>query len=617
MRKFLILLSAFLIFCQAAAQKPLKKIFSPDKKKCAEFFFQDSVLKFSLTDKTKDSLIISPSRLGVCIDTVFEAGTLSDTLLKTKRTKYSSVLRNDFGERRFQTDKYTALTLDFVNNEKRFSIETRLYNCAFAVRYVVRTKKNTLITVDKTEFNLSNFDLISYSEFRTEDGYRSSFTNLYNNLSPLLVFDKNKNFYATINEAANFSQAGKIRTGMQKGVYNFSQAFYHDTLTVTPWRYIVYGNTAVEMLENKYVIHSLNFPTDKDTNGYSWVKPGTVYRYAIQNYSFDKIKSSVDFCAENGIRYLLFDAGWYGDENDKNSTPLKPADGFFVKRAADYASEKNVGIILYVNQLAWRICVKEDIFDKFSEWGISGIKLGFMSSRSRYGLAEIYQIISEAAQRKMVVNVHDEMRQTGTEIIFKNFLTSEGLRGNEYTDNWAHHTMLLPFTRFMTGAGDYTICYPGYPENANGKVSKMQNTKCHQMALSVILFSPLQHIFWYGQPFLYTKKEEIEFFKDLPTVWDDFKIIDGEPGEHFTIARKSGKKWYLAAACFSARELKVNFDFLDPKKKYTAVFYEDDGKKGVKVTRGVSLTKDSEMSFTLKPSSGMTSVIEEVVSCKP
>ncbi|MEE3448257.1 MAG: glycoside hydrolase family 97 catalytic domain-containing protein [Bacteroidales bacterium] len=603
-----------IILCGAAvsAQKPVAKIFSPDKKYRAEFFFKDSVLCYCLKDNAADTFVISASKTGFVLDTNFVFSTLKDTLLNIKKQKYSAVLRNDFGERKFQEDKYTVLRADFKNGGVGFQIQIRLYNRALAVRYIVKTTGKRLITADKTEFNLSRLNLIYYSEYRVEDGYRSASSDLYNNLTPLFVTDRNRKFSFLINEAANFAQASKMRVTMKKGVYMPVQSFKNDTMMITPWRYIIYGSNPKEMVENKYVIHSLNFPTDKDTSGCSWIKPGTVYRYALQNYSFDLIKNSIDFCAENSIKYLLFDAGWYGNENDKKSSPFFPAGDFDVKKTSAYAAEKNIGIMLYVNQTAWYKCNKKQLLDTFQLGGVSGVKLGFMAARSHFGLASIYDIVDLAKERKMLVNVHDEMRPTGTEIIYKNMMTFEGVRGNEYTDNWAYHTMLLPFARCMTGATDYTICYPGYPEYANGKVSQMRNSKCHQMALSVILFSPLQHIFWYGQPFIYTKKEEIEFFKGLPTVWDDFKVIDGDPGRYFSIARKSGKKWYLAAACFSAREFNVAFDFLDPKEKYTAVIYEDDGKNGVKITRGVSLTKDTEMGFSLKPSGGMTAIIEEM-----
>ena len=211
-----------------------------------------------------------------------------------------------------------------------------------------------------------------------------------------------------------------------------------------------------------------------------------------------------------------------------------------------------------------------------------------------------------AAQRKMFVNVHDEMRPTGTEAVLKNLFTMEGIRGNEYTDNTSYHTMLLPFTRFMAGAADYTVCYQGYPFNLNGKVCNMQNTKAHQMALSVIFFSPLQHIFWYGKPELYTKENEIEFFRDLPTVWDDFKIFGGEPGKYFMIARRSGKKWYFAAANNQARIIELPLDFLGKKKKYTAKIFEDSGKNEISVREIDNLDEIDSLKFNLMSNGGVT-----------
>ncbi|MBQ3657954.1 MAG: glycoside hydrolase family 97 catalytic domain-containing protein [Bacteroidales bacterium] len=611
MKKIGVLFFICLLTATVSAQKTVVKLLSPDKKYKAEFFYKDSAFCYSLKENIADTVVIGISKTGFVLDTNFVYGTSEDTLLKIKKQKYSSILRNDFGEKKFQEDKYSSFQADFKNGGVSFSVQTRLYNRALAIRYVIKTDVKRAVTADKTEFNLSHLYLYCYNEYRVEDGYRATTSDLYHNLTPLFVTDKNRKFSAVINEAANYSQAFKMRVMIKQGIFTLIQSLKWDTLTVTPWRYIVYGNSPKEMVENKDVIYSLNFPTDRDTTGYSWVKPGTVFRYMSPYFDFDRIKTNVDFCAENGIKYLLFDAGWYGNENDKNSTPFYPVQGFDVKAVSDYAAEKNVGIMLYVNQAAWYKCDKPQLLDKFSEWGVAGVKLGFMSARSTAGLSDIYYIIRLAKERKMLVNVHDEMRPTGTEIVFKNFMTAEGVRGNEYTDNWAYHTMLLPFTRCMTGATDYTVCFPGYPKEANGKVSQLKTTKCHQMALSVILFSPLQHILWYGNPGLYTKKEEIAFFKDLPTVWDDCKVIDGDPGRYFSVAKKNGKKWYLASACFSARKAEISFDFLDKKKNYKAVFYEDGSNGTVKISEKI-ITSSDVMSFELKPSGGMTAIIEEM-----
>ena len=106
-------------------------------------------------------------------------------------------------------------------------------------------------------------------------------------------------------------------------------------------------------------------------------------------------------------------------------------------------------------------------------------------------------------------------------------MTVEGIRGNEHFPT-PEHNCTVPFTRYIAGAADYTVCY--YDK-------RIQTTHAHQLAMAVISFSPLQWIFWYDKPSAYHGEPEVEFFRHVPTVWDDTKVINGEIGKFATIAR--------------------------------------------------------------------------------
>ena len=197
-----------------------------------------------------------------------------------------------------------------------------------------------------------------------------------------------------------------------------------------------------------------------------------------------------------------------------------------------------------------------------------------MDGKSKDGLKLIYSIIQGAYDRQMIVNVHDEIRQTGLERQYPNLMTTEGIKGNEHRENQGDHTTLLPFSRYMSGSGDYTICYKGYPVN-NEAYKGMNTTKGHQLALATAFFCPIQHIFWYGKPKEYPKETEIEYFKALPTVWDDFKVLEGNPKQLFSIARKKDDKWFVSTHTYQARTAYLSMDFLDPDCYYYAAIYED------------------------------------------
>src|SRR5699024_6099635 len=120
----------------------------------------------------------------------------------------------------------------------------------------------------------------------------------------------------------------------------------------------------------------------------------------------------------------------------------------------------------------------------------------------------------------------------------------EGVRGNEHAPD-AFHTLVLPFTRFLAGPADFTFCYPNAKESFS---SKLKVSKGHQLALSVIFFSPLQAMLWYGKPEDYTNEEEIEFFKYVHTVWDESHYLKGKIGKYISVARRKGNIWFMGNA---------------------------------------------------------------------
>jgi alpha-glucosidase len=148
-----------------------------------------------------------------------------------------------------------------------------------------------------------------------------------------------------------------------------------------------------------------------------------------------------------------------------------------------------------------------------------------------------------------------------------NLLTVEGIRGNEHMPS-PEHNCTLPFTRYLAGSADYTVCY---------FVDRKKTTFAHQLAMAVVSFSPLQSVLWYDRPSDYHGEPEIEFFRHVPTVWDETRVVDGEIGKYAAIARRSGDSWFVGVINnHEPRTLKLPLSFLDPVRKYEAHIYSDD-----------------------------------------
>jgi hypothetical protein len=146
-------------------------------------------------------------------------------------------------------------------------------------------------------------------------------------------------------------------------------------------------------------------------------------------------------------------------------------------------------------------------------------------------------------------------------------MTAEGVRGNEEMPDATHNTV-LPFTRFIAGPADYTLCY--YDK-------RIKTTHAHQLAMAAVYYSPIQTLFWYDKPSYANNEPELEFWDKIPTTWDESKVLMGAPGEYIVTVRRKGEEWFLGVLNNNVpRELKLSFDFLPKGKKFQTTIYSDD-----------------------------------------
>lgn len=296
----------------------------------------------------------------------------------------------------------------------------------------------------------------------------------------------------------------------------------------------------------------------------SWIKPGK----AMRDTTLTTVNSEaiIDFAATAGLQYVLLDDRWYGSEDPESgdATTVR-ARNLDIPEIIRYGSEKNVGVILYVDRR--QIKTQRDIlFPLYEKWGVKGVKIGFVDVGPQTETAWITETIKKAAEHHLSLNIHDGYRPTGVARTYPNLLTVEGIRGNEHFPK-PEHNCTIPFTRYVAGSADYTVCYFD---------DRCQTTYAHQLAMAVVSYSPLQTIFWYDRPSMYHGEPEVEFFRQVPTVWDETKVINGEIGKFATVARRSGDAWFIGPINNSEpRQLKLPLNFLKAGKNYTARIYSD------------------------------------------
>ena len=571
---------------------------SPNGKYQFVFSQKDGKLMYSLDYANKP--VVEEGELGVNIDNHLVESAMGipvDTnRVWTKSMEVTSVERRSedntwktvYGEYSQIRDHYNEMTIHLVKGgrhqgssnayDKRqqylLDIIVRAYDEGVAIRYHFPEATNGLfmhITDDLTSFRFApgaeayhyawaqshanKVKLLKSEAAWKEEAERPLTLHLANGL------------YAAIGEATltDFVR-GKLKL---KADHELKMAMFDSADIITaydmPWRFIMVGEKAIDLINNKQLVLNLNAPCQiADT---SWIKPGKAFR--VCRLDMKTCLAGVDFCVDRGLQYIELDAGWYGPEMKMSSSALKVLESrdIDMPKLCAYAKSKGIGVWVYVNQRALYQEL-DQILPLYEKWGISGIKFGFVQIGSQEWTTWLHQAVRKCADHHIMVDIHDEYRPTGWSRTYPNLMTQEGIGGNEEMPD-AEHNTILPFTRFLCGPADYTPCY------FNGRV---KNTKAHQLAMPVVYYSPVTFLYWYDLPNAYKGEQELDFWKHCPTVWEESKALQGEIGEFVVQARRSGDDWFVGAMTgLQARDITINTaDFLQKGKKYRVEMYNDD-----------------------------------------
>ena len=526
------------------------------------------------------------SAMGIPVDTN-RVWTKGMEVTGVERRSEDNTWKTVYGEYSQIRDHYNEMTLHLMKGGKHdnsgngydkrqqylFDIIVRAYDEGVAIRYHFPEATNGL-------FMHITDDLSSFRFAPGAEAYHYAWAQSHANKVKLLKSEAAwkeeaerpltlhlaNGLYAAIGEAAltDFVR-GKLKL---KADHELQMAMFDSADIITaydmPWRFIMVGEKAIDLINNKQLVLNLNAPCQiADT---SWIKPGKAFR--VCRLDMKTCLAGVDFCVDRGLQYIELDAGWYGPEMKMSSSALKVLESrdIDMPKLCAYAKSKGVGVWVYVNQRALYQEL-DQILPLYEKWGISGIKFGFVQIGSQEWTTWLHQAVRKCADHHIMVDIHDEYRPTGWSRTYPNLMTQEGIGGNEEMPD-AEHNAILPFTRFLCGPADYTPCY------FNGRV---KNTKAHQLAMPVVYYSPVTFLYWYDLPNAYKGEQELDFWKYCPTVWDESKALQGEIGEFVVQARRSGDDWFVGAMTgLQARDITINTaDFLQKGKKYRVEMYND------------------------------------------
>jgi alpha-glucosidase len=561
---------------RAGADTPLQMV-SPDGRLNLELTVGDEALTYSLRYGDRTVLLDSP--LG------FDLAGVPDmdkawVLQSEERSAHDETWAPVYGERNEIRDHYNQLAVELEERDapgRRLTLTFRAYDAGIAFNYTFPDQPGlTDISVreELTGFRFPDTTAPAWAVYAAQGEYQRIPLNRIDKESdrPLIV-EVADDCYAGIGEARLVDFA-RMRLG-----YDDEDEVLRAKLTgraevtapyTTPWRVVMVAPSPNALLQNNDLFLNLNDPCAiADT---SWIKPGKIIREVTLTTGGGK--ACVDFAVQQGIDYIHYDAGWYGHEYDadQDATTVTPdpkrtgghAD-LDLHEVIRYAEERGIGVWVYVNRRHLEKQLDE-ILPLYKQWGLKGVKYGFVRVGDQEATTWLHEAVRKAADHQLMVDIHDEYRPTGWSRTYPNLLTQEGIRGNEEMPT-ARHNVVTAYARMLCGAGDYTICW---------YTPRIQTTHPHQLAASVVFYSPLQFVYWYDRPQQFKDDPGTQFLKQIPTVWDDTRILDGVIGEYIVMARRAGDTWYLVALNGSDRPpLEIPLDFLAADKTYRAEIYED------------------------------------------
>ena len=607
-------------------------IFSPDKSTEITVNVSD-VITWSVSHD--NDIVLAPSAISLTLDGGKVLGANPKVSKVTRRSADSS-FATPFYRKSSVAEKYNALSLKFKGG---YSLQFRAFDGGGAAyRFELDGKDSVTVADEQVEFNFTadHKAFIPYiNDNRGGDRWSYSFESYYDEtpisqmhtdslaITPLLIelprgrkvavmeggLEDYPGMFLIANPDAAHGLKGSfapiITSGHWGGYMNMnwisdSRAPYIARIAgkrTLPWRAIVVSDSDKDLLDNDMA--QLLAPECRIADT-SWIRPGKVawdwwnttnvsgvdFRAGMNT---DTYKYFIDFAADNGIEYIIIDAGWSGSTADwKGESLMSVNPDIDLKQIIAHGNDKGVGVILWAS---WALTDKEkDIaFPHYAAMGVKGFKVDFLDRDDQQMMASMWDIVRAAADNHLLIDLHG-MKPTGIQRAYPNIVNFEGVKGLENCkwaamgadgskDDFLRYDVTIPYIRMLAGPMDYT---PGAMTNKARQYFRpvndhpmSQGTRVHQMAMYTLYEAPLQMLA--DSPTAYMKNQECtDFIAKVPTVFDRTVPLAGEVGEYVALARSKGDIWWVGAMTnWTPRDITIDFSFLPAGRKFSAEIFTD------------------------------------------
>ena len=629
MKRITLLLMVLTLGLSVGAKEKEWILASPDGRLVAHIAADELGLGLTYDVEYNGEQLMLPSQLGLYgTSRKKEFGTL--TVKHSSRRSVDETIASPFTRQTTMRNHYNELTLKLYQG---FSVVFRAYNEGIAYRYVWEDNVPCWIWHEEVQYifarnwNTTAAYVSQFDSTRHNVQYSSSFENQYTT-KPLSQLDPRRLCFLPIMIHADngikvcltesslcdypglylrgTSESGilvgdhaPLPSRVEQGGHNNLQLLVKerenyiadmDKTKHFPWRIMMVGSaTEIAMNNMSYLLGEPSRVED-----ISWIKPGKVAWDWWNNWNISGVdfpaginnntyKHYIDFASKYGIEYVILDEGWAINGKADLFQVVPEID---LPMLVNYAKERNVGIILWAGYYAFDRDM-EHVCQHYSAMGVKGFKVDFMD-RDDQIVTDFYRRTAEmCAKYHLVVDFHGAFKPAGLNRTFPNVLNFEGVFGLEQM-RWAglewdqmRYDCEIPFIRQSAGPMDYTQgamlngCRNSFHPCWNEPMS--QGTRCHQLALYIVLESPLNMLC--DSPTNYEKEPDYtRFVAEIPTVWDETRVLQGEVGEYIVTARRKDNTWYVGGITnWTARDVEIALPTVDQNigSNYTIELYTD------------------------------------------
>ncbi|MFZ5658047.1 MAG: glycoside hydrolase family 97 protein [Pseudomonadota bacterium] len=624
-------LAALALVAGPAAAATVASVESPDGAIRVELDLDDGRMGYRVLRGGRP--LINTSRLGFLFQNAEQIQ--RDLAFTSQATRtFDETWEQPWGERRLTRNHYNELRARFtekINGRRALDVVFRVFDDGLGFRYEFPDQpqfRDVRITEELTEFDLAR----PATAWWIPAGEWNRYEYLYNT-TPLaevgrahtpMTIRTDDGVYVSFHEAAlvDYSamwlarvEGRRLKAQLSPGADGYKvrrTAPFH-----TPWRTLTISDRAGGLVESSLILN-LNEPNA--LGDVSWVVPhkyvGIWWSLHLETQSWvtgakhgattAETKRYIDFAAKHGFRGVLVEGwnpGWDGQwfANGWGFDFTKATPDFDIEALSAYAKSKGVHLVGH-HETGCAVSHYERqmgrAFAMYARLGVDAVKTGYVCDAGQVERQDAtdgpvlrewhdgqwmsnhhLRVVREAAKHRIAINAHEPIKDTGLRRTYPNWVAREGARGMEYNawgnpGNPPEHEAMLVFTRLLAGPMDFT---PGVVslKGRNGQV--FHSTLAKQLAQYVVLYSPIQMAA--DLPEHYERHmDAFQFIKDVPVDWEDTRVINGEPADFVTIARKErgGDDWYVGAVTDeNARSLTLPLDFLDKGRRYEAQIYRD------------------------------------------